>query len=55
MKTPYAKDPINVLARLKTLIESREPSVASRIAAELLRGIKKLKSFPSRGLAQQRK
>ncbi len=54
MKINYSPESINDLIRLREFIRSKNPVAAERIAAELLAGIGKLKTFPRMGLPVRR-
>ncbi len=46
MKITYTHKAIGDLIRLREFIECKNPQAAQRIAEDLLKGIKQLKSFP---------
>ncbi|VAW79705.1 hypothetical protein MNBD_GAMMA13-1057 [hydrothermal vent metagenome] len=50
MKLTYTLEAVNDLIRLREFIEDKNPQAAQRIAKELIRGIKQLKSFPLMGV-----
>ena len=50
MKLIYTHEAVKDLIRLREFIESKNPQAAERIANELMRGIRQLKSFPFMGV-----
>ncbi len=50
MKITYTPEAIGDLIRLREFIESKNPQAAQRIAKDLIKGIKQLKSFPLIGV-----
>lgn len=53
MKIQYSPEAIDDLVRLRAFIEEKNPHAAKRVAARILAGIEKLKSFPEIGLCVQ--
>ena len=50
MNIQYSPEAIDDLVRLREFIEVKNPYAAKRVAAKILTGIEKLKSFPEIGL-----
>jgi plasmid stabilization system protein ParE len=53
MNIQYSPEAIDDLVRLREFIEVKNPYAAKRVAAKILAGIEKLKSFPEIGLLVQ--
>jgi len=53
MKINYAPESIEDLKRLRKFIAEKNPDAAKRVACSLLKGIKRLKTFPKLGLEVQ--
>jgi plasmid stabilization system protein ParE len=54
MSLLYSEEALEDLIRLREFIAAKNPSAANRIAAELLKGIENLKTFPSLGVEVRR-
>jgi addiction module RelE/StbE family toxin len=49
MKITYTPETVSDLIRLREFIEQKNPQAAQHIAAELMQGITRLKTFPYKG------